>query len=49
MTLQSGKGHLKHSRLDKIERNKTIMKMKKQDKKPQGQISEEEIGKLPKK
>ena len=49
MTLQSGKGDLKHSRLDKIERKKTTVQMKKQDKKPQGQINEEEIGKPPEK
>ena len=43
MTIQSGKGDLKHNRLDKIERKKTTVQMKKQDKKPQGQINEEEI------
>ena len=49
MTLQSGKGDLKHSRLDKVKRNKTIMQMKKQDKKLKGQVNEEEIGKPPEK
>ena len=43
-----GKGDLKHSRLDKIKRQGNIKQMKEQDRNPQDQINEKEIGKLPK-
>jgi len=43
-----GKGDLKHSRLDKIKRQRNIRQMKEQDRNSQDQINEKEIGKLPK-
>ena len=44
-----GKGDLKHCKLDKTRKQKNILQANEQDKNPQEQINEEEIGKLPEK
>ena len=41
-----GKGDLKHCKLDKMRRQRNILQAKEQNKNPQDQINEEEIGKL---
>ena len=41
------KGHLKHSNINKIKRHRKTQQVKKQDKCPPNQTSEEEIGILP--
>ena len=43
------KGDFKCSKLDKMRRQRNMLQKKGQDKNPQDQINEEEIGKLPKK
>ena len=42
-----GKGDHKYCKLDKMRRERNILQEKEQDKNPQDQINEEEIGKLP--
>ena len=42
-------GDSKHSKSDKIRRDRTMSQMKEQSKNPQDQIKEEEIGNLPEK
>ena len=44
-----GKGDLKHSKLNKIRKQRNILQMKEQGKNPQDQINEEEIGNIPEK
>ena len=44
-----GKGNLKYGKLDKMRRQRNILQAKEQDKNPQDQINEKEIGKLPEK
>ena len=43
------KGDLKHRKLDKMRRPRNMLQTKKQDKNPQNQVNEEEIGNLPEK
>ena len=43
------KGDLKHNKLDKMRRQRNMIQMKEQDKNPQDEINEEEIGNLPEK
>ena len=44
-----GKADLKYYKLDKMRRERNILQAEQQDKTPQDQINEEEIGKLPEK
>ena len=46
-TARIQKGHLKHSNINKIKRQRNTQQVKKQDKCPPNQTKEEEIGKLP--
>ena len=43
------KGHLKHSNLNKMKRQRNIQQVKEHDKSPPNQTKEEEIGRLPEK